>query len=108
MSADAARSDAVFRAIGDPTRRKILQLLATNAMAVSALCAHFDVSQPAISQHLRVLRDAGLVEARTEWRQRIYHITPAQLKEVADWVRHFDHFWEAALDRLTEHLEGGG
>lgn len=95
-------ADAVFRAIADPTRRKILQLLAVQALAVGAICEYFDISQPAISQHMRVLRESGLVEAHTEWRLRIYHITPERLKEVLEWVRHFEHFWDEALDRLTQ------
>ena len=106
MPKPSKSADAVFRAIADPTRRRILQLLALQALSVNALCEHFEISQPAISQHMRVLRESGLVEARTQWRQRIYHITPGQLQEVLEWVRYFESFWDDALDRLGQAVEG--
>lgn len=98
-------ADAVFRAIADPTRRRILQLLALQALSVGALCEHFAISQPAISQHMRVLRESGLVEARTQWRKRIYHITPGQLQQVLEWVKYFEHFWDDALDKLAKVVQ---
>ncbi len=100
--------DRIFRAIADPTRRRILQLLAMNALTVGSICEQFDLSQPAISQHIRVLRDAGLVEAHAEWRHRTYHVKPERLKAVFDWVRYFEEFWDDALDRLDELIEKNG
>ncbi|AKF03190.1 ArsR/SmtB family transcription factor [Sandaracinus amylolyticus] len=89
-----------FRAIADPTRRAILDVLAEGERSVSELCACFDVSQPAISQHLAVLRDAGLVVVRAEGRQRIYALHADPLREVHDWSSHYERFWSTKLDAL--------
>lgn len=108
MTHEEATADSVFRAIADPTRRQILTRLIEEPCSVEALCEPFDVSQPAISQHLKVLREADLVSARTEWRNRIYHVTPHRLREVADWLRPFERFWDRALDRLATAVEDSG
>ena len=81
-----ARRDAVFRAISEPTRRRILDLLADRERAVKELVPQFRMSQPALSQHLRVLRDAGLVRIRRQGRMRVYSVDPRPLREVSDWV----------------------
>lgn len=110
-AAKQARAQRVFRAIADPTRRKILQMLAAQALSVGAICESFEASQPAISQHMRVLRESGLVEVEAQWRLRVYHLTPDGLREVMDWVRHFERFWNTALDRLDgvlDEVEPGG
>ena len=109
MSPAAATQGAdVYRAIADPTRRKILELLVAKPRSVGELCEPFAMSQPAISQHMRVLRDANLVSVRTEWRHRIYHVTPEKLRNVLEWVRHFEKFWDDALDRLASVVEDPG
>lgn len=105
ITAEDTSVDRTFRAVADPTRRRILQLLAVNARTVGSICEQFDLSQPAISQHIRVLREAGLVEAHAEWRHRTYHVKPERLKAVLDWVRHFEVFWDEALDRLDNLIE---
>ncbi|GJM23309.1 MAG: transcriptional regulator [Planctomycetota bacterium] len=95
----------VFRAVGDPHRRAILDLLAEGERAVNELLTHFDFSQPALSRHLRVLREAGLVVARAVGRQRRYSLEPQALRTVADWVAHYERFWTDKLDALGQTLE---
>jgi DNA-binding transcriptional ArsR family regulator len=97
--------DATFRAIADPTRRAILDALAREERSVGDLCDLFDVTQPAISQHLGVLRDAGLVVARQLGRHRIYALDAGPLREVYDWAQHYEKFWTEKLDALARVLE---
>ena len=94
----------VFGAIADPTRREILQLLRDGEMTVSDIAGEFDVSRPAISQHLRILLEADLVDARTEGRNRYYYVVPDRLSEVIDWVSYFDAFWTSKLQSLGNFL----
>jgi DNA-binding transcriptional ArsR family regulator len=94
-----------FRAVAEPTRRAILDELARGDRSVTELCALFDVSQPAISQHLRVLREAGLVEPRREGRRQIYRLEPEALRPVRDWVAHYERFWSDRLDALGAVLD---
>lgn len=101
----AASKDAVFRALGDPTRRAILDRLRHRERGVNELCAPFAMSQPAISQHLKVLSDAGLVSARKCGRERLYRLRPARLREAYDWLGHFAEFWNARLDNLAAYLD---
>ncbi len=95
----------VFRAIADPTRRAILDLLVAGERAVNDLLAPFKMSQPAISQHLKVLRDAGLVSERRDGRQRIYKLEPAPLKAVHDWTAHYEQFWMERFAALGDYLD---
>jgi DNA-binding transcriptional ArsR family regulator len=95
----------VFHAISDPTRRALIDLLADREQPVNNLCGKFEMSQPAISQHLKVLRTAGLVDERRDGRQRIYRLNPGPLKEIADWVNRYEQFWEKKLDALAVFLE---
>ena len=99
------QTDETFRAISDPTRRAILDTLAVEDKTVTELCALFDVTQSAVSQHLRVLRDAGLVTPRSEGRQRIYRVEPGPLREVYDWAAHYEKFWNRKLDALGAVLD---
>jgi DNA-binding transcriptional ArsR family regulator len=99
-----ARSDP-FRAIADPTRRAILARLRAGPVAVNALAAAFEQSRPAISKHLRVLREAGLVTEERRGRERLYRLRPESLREVADWLQAHQRFWRASLDRLKHHVE---
>lgn len=97
-----------FIAVADPTRRALLDLLSRGDAPVAELAAAFPISRPAISRHLRVLRDAGLVRERrggTDGRQRIYQITPAPLHRVAQWSLSYRAFWPANLASLKRHLE---
>jgi DNA-binding transcriptional ArsR family regulator len=104
MTRGTADSD-VFHAIADPTRRRLLELLAERERAVTELVDAFAISQPSISQHLRVLRDVGLVETRQSGRHRLYRLQAGKLKEVSDWLTLFERFWEAKLDRLLDYLD---
>src|SRR5512133_3521763 len=95
----------VFSAISAPARREILGLLAGREMPVLELAASFDMTVSAVSQHLGVLRDAGLVAARKEGKQRVYRLNPEPLRAVADWVGTYEPFWRAKLDALGEYLQ---
>jgi DNA-binding transcriptional ArsR family regulator len=103
--ARAAADATVFHAIADPTRRAILELLIEQERPVRDLLARISATQSALSQHLRVLKSAGLVIDRAEGRLRIYAIRPEPLVEVIDWVAHFDRFWDSRLDKLGDYLE---
>jgi DNA-binding transcriptional ArsR family regulator len=94
----------VFRAVADRTRRKLLDRLSEGEETMMKLAESFDISLPAVSQHLKVLREAGLVEERREGRMRVYMLIPGPLREVSDWVDHYQHFWQSRLRRLGEHL----
>jgi DNA-binding transcriptional ArsR family regulator len=100
-----ASRDAVFRALGDPTRRAILDRLRRRECRVNELCAPFDMSQPAVSQHLKVLADAGLVAATRSGRERVYRLRAQPLRDAHDWLGHFQQFWPAKLDRLAAYLD---
>jgi DNA-binding transcriptional ArsR family regulator len=96
--------DATFRAIADPSRRRMIEALADGERTVNELCSLFDTSQPAVSQHLRVLRDAGLVRHRRHGRHRYYRLEAAPLREVYDWSAHYRRFWVKKLDALAALL----
>lgn len=97
-------SDDVFRAIADPTRRALLDGLCAGEQPVTRLAAAFEMSLPAVSQHLRVLREVGLVSEHRAGRQRLYRLEPAPLRDVAEWVSHYEQFWTAKLDSLAQYL----
>jgi DNA-binding transcriptional ArsR family regulator len=94
-----------FAALADPTRRDILARLAHGEATVSELAEPFDISFAAVSKHLRVLRDAGFVEARVEGQRRVYHIRPEPLREVDAWLAPFRQFWTEHVDALERHLD---
>jgi DNA-binding transcriptional ArsR family regulator len=98
-------SDEVFRAIADANRRKLLDMLAGGDLPAQALANRFNVSFAAVSQHLKVLHDTGLVKRRAEGRQRIYSLAPLRLREVDDWTARYRRFWQGRLDRLRSYLE---
>lgn len=95
-----------FRAVADGTRRRILDLLGDEERSVNELLEQFEISQPALSQHLRVLRDAGLVTVRRDGRRRIYALDPRPLRQVHDWVAHYERFWDDELQALGRFLDG--
>lgn len=95
----------VFRAIADPTRRALLDRLRGGAAPVKALASEFSQSRPAISKHLRVLRDARLVREERVGRERVYEMNPMPLQRVAGWVEGYRSFWIANLNRLKAHVE---
>lgn len=105
--ARARASNDVFHAVADPTRRAILDRLQAGGVAVAELAAGFAMSRPAVSKHLRVLRDARLVREDKEGRQRVYRLTPGPLRDVSAWIESYRSFWPANLMSLKRHLESG-
>jgi DNA-binding transcriptional ArsR family regulator len=94
-----------FEVLAEPTRRRILDLLLDGERAVGELVKRLKLSQPGVSKHLRVLRDAGLVSVRIEAQRRIYGIRPEPLAEVAEWLEPYRRLWSERLDALESHLD---
>lgn len=97
--------DQTFAALGDGTRRAILTRLARGEAALSALAAPFDMSQTAVSKHVRVLADAGLVRISKRGRTRYCVLEAAPMKQAAEWLETYQAFWEDRFDALARHLE---
>ena len=95
----------IFRALGDPTRRAVYERLAGGEQTVSALKAGFDISQPAVSQHLSALKAAGLVGERREGRCTYYRIEPQGLAPLVDWIERTRAFWPERIERLKDVLK---
>jgi DNA-binding transcriptional ArsR family regulator len=105
VAARAGTSEAVFRAVADPTRRAILDRLRRGARPVNEIARAFDVSRPAISKHLRLLRHARLVVERRRGRSRLYALDPRPLLELDDWLADYRNALGPALARLKAHVE---
>lgn len=99
------REDAVFRALADPSRRAIFERLTRGEAPVKDLTASFDISQPAVSQHLAALRSAGLVAERREGRLVYYRVAPNGLRPLVDWIAHYQAFWIERIGRLQALLK---
>jgi DNA-binding transcriptional ArsR family regulator len=97
--------DHVFSALADPTRRAILARLAEGDSSVGELAAPFDISLPAVSRHLRVLRRAGLISREKDGRVRRCALDPGPLHAASDWIESYRRFWEGQFDSLAEYLE---
>lgn len=95
----------VFQAIADPTRRKLLLLLNEGEMPVTALSGHFPMSRTAVSKHLRILADAGLVKERKVGRETRYRMDPDPLLELKRWLNYFERYWENKLAALQRYVE---
>ena len=93
-----------FIALADPTRRQIIETLATGERSFGELAEQFHMSRPAVSQHLKVLRDTGIVTARAEAQRRIYRLSDEGLDEMDAWLEKVRTFWSARLDRLEQLL----
>ncbi len=98
------RLSTTFAALADPTRRAILARLASGQCSVTELAEPFEMSMPAVSKHLRVLENAGLIARGREAQWRPCRIDAGPLKEVAEWTEGYRHIWEARLDRLESYL----
>ncbi len=100
-----------FDVLGDPVRRRILELLAEGERSAGEIGAivqeEFGISQPGVSQHLRVLRESGFATVRAEGTRRLYAVDPAPLREVDNWLDHFRRFWNQRLDALGTELARG-
>jgi len=93
-----------FTALSDPTRRSIIEALAVRETAFGELAGQFDMSRPAVSQHLKVLRDAGIVSVRADAQRRIYSLNDASLDEFEAWLTRVRSYWNERLDRLERLL----
>lgn len=98
---------STFQVLGDPSRHAIVELLRRGERPVGELVAHLSLSQPAVSKHLRVLKEAGLVTARTDAQRRVYRIRPEPFVELEAWVAGYREVWNEHLDRLEHHLDRG-
>ena len=96
-----------IEALSAPTRRRIVELLADSDQDAGELGSHFSLSQPAISRHLRVLRESGLVRVRPEAQRRIYSLDPAPLEQLDAWLHRYRGFWTQRLDALDTELQRG-
>ena len=105
MQGAAVAENKIFQALADPSRRAIFESLTRGEAAVKDLTARFDISQPAVSQHLAALKDAGLVNGRREGRCVYYRVEPRGMKPLIDWIAHYRAFWTEHVDRLEQLLE---
>lgn len=96
----------VFQAIADPTRREIINLVARQSLNLNAIAENFDVSRPAISQHIKILTECGLITIRQQGRERFCEARLEKLSEVSEWVETYRSFWTAKLDALERFLDG--
>ena len=96
---------STFDVLAEPTRRRILDLLREAERPVNDLVTSLNVSQPGVSKHLRVLREAGLVEARVEAQRRVYRVRPEPLAEIDAWLAPYRRLWAKRLDALEQHLD---
>jgi DNA-binding transcriptional ArsR family regulator len=105
MQSAAAVENQIFQALADPSRRAIFESLTRGEAPVKDLTARFDISQPAVSQHLAALKEAGLVNARREGRCVYYRVRPRGMKPLIDWITHYRAFWTEHMERLEQLLE---
>jgi len=95
----------VFQAIADPTRRAILSLLASQKLSLNEIAGHFNISRPAVSKHIKILVECGLVVVRQQGRERYCEAKRETLDEVSDWVEQYRSLWEERFARLDEYLK---
>ena len=93
-----------FAALGDPTRQRIVEMLAARELSSGEIAKRFDMTAPAVSQHLKLLREAGLVQVRRDAQRRIYALDPTGLAELDAWLARFRRFWAGRLDALETQL----
>lgn len=98
-------SEDVFLALANPARRRLLELLVDGPRTAGDLAAQFDMSRPAVAEHLQMLRRASLVRDEPVGRQRLYHLEPAALGQVGDWLHPFERFWRERLRDMADLLE---
>jgi len=97
--------ESAFAIVAEPNRRAILSLLVSSEQTAGEIERHLGMAQPAVSKHLRVLREAGFVEATVDEQRRVYRLTPGPLQEIDDWLAQFRRFWSAHVDALERHLD---
>lgn len=96
----------VFQAIADPTRREIIRMIATQSLNLNSVAEHFDISRPAISKHIKILTECGLIIIHQKGRERHCEPNLRKLNEVSEWVEQYKQFWSKKLDALENYLEG--
>lgn len=101
-------TDQLFAALANPTRRELLRLLLDGAQPVQELASHFAMRRPSVSEHLKVLRDAGLVSERKRGRQRLYQLEAEPLSEVHAWLTPYERFWREKMADLRDLLDEDG
>ncbi|MBI39665.1 MAG: transcriptional regulator [Leptospiraceae bacterium] len=104
--AEAAQVDQLFRALGDRTRRMVMERLAMGPSSMSDLAAPFDLALPSFLQHMKMLEDAGLVESTKQGRVRVFRLNRAGLKPVQSWLSAQERIWEKRLNQLDDYLLG--
>src|SRR5882672_2057293 len=95
----------VFQAIADPTRRAIINMISTQSLNLNSVAEKFDISRPAISKHIKILTECGLIVVKQQGRERYCEAKLAKLNEVSDWVEQYRQFWNAKLDSLELYLD---
>jgi DNA-binding transcriptional ArsR family regulator len=105
MQTAVAAEDKIFQALADPSRRAIFESLTRGEAAVKDLTSRFDISQPAVSQHLATLKDAGLVNGRRDGRCVYYRVEPRGMRPLIHWIAHYRAFWTERVDHLERLLE---
>lgn len=101
----ADKTQFVFRALADPTRRAIISMLADGDRPIADIASQFEMTRPAVAKHLAILREGGLVTVEEKGRERINRLNPRALKTAADWINHFDRFWDERLAKLKTLVE---
>ncbi|MEC1262924.1 metalloregulator ArsR/SmtB family transcription factor [Bacillus swezeyi] len=104
MSSSARKHD-VFQAVSDPTRRKLMKLLADQELPIADISRHFPISRTAVTKHLRVLSEAQLVSGRKVGREKLYRLHPEPLNELQRWLSYFDQYWDNKLSMLKHKVE---
>ncbi len=97
-----------FRGIADPTRRNILLLLNKNELTVNRVAEHFEISRPAVSKHIKILEECGLLKIKQRGRERYCRVNPKPLQEVYQWLEHLNSFWDDRLSALKTFVEEKG
>ncbi|MEE2929911.1 MAG: metalloregulator ArsR/SmtB family transcription factor [Pseudomonadota bacterium] len=95
----------VFRAIADPTRRSIMAMLANGEHSLGDIASNYEMTRPAVTKHLKILEQGGLVKVRTQGRERLHTLQPEALRSVAEWISFFSQFWDEKLDNLKRAVE---
>ncbi|NRB20442.1 MAG: winged helix-turn-helix transcriptional regulator [Rhodobacteraceae bacterium] len=96
---------SAFRALSDPTRRDILQMLTTRDMTIAEVSDQFDITRPAVKKHLTILQEGNLIQVRAKGRERVNSLNPSGMAPVLDWLEFFDSFWDDRLTTLKTAIE---
>lgn len=95
----------IFKAIADPTRRSIMAMLADRECSLGEIASNYEMTRPAVTKHLKVLEQGGLIRVRAKGRERLHRLQPEALKTVSDWLGFFSQFWDEKLETLKREVE---